>query len=141
MIKKRIIRFVPLIICILIIWGLSIQSVDGTMKLSNGTRYYVDSLVTGVGIDTSDNWWNDSSNFRKLGHVIEFFALGAIAFLTVKHMRISLVICACVSLIDQTIKIFVPVRHFDANDLLFDAIGYVIPIIIGFIVVSKHRKE
>lgn len=37
---------------------------------------------------------------------------------------IALAACAACSLFDQTHKLFVPGREFDAGDLLFDAAGY-----------------
>ena len=41
-------------------------------------------------------------------------------------------VCALASLFDQTHKIFVPGREFDAGDLLFDFAGYALAMLLVF---------
>ena len=86
------------------------------------------------GIPTA-SWWNSSSGIRKLGHVIEYGLLGiasGIAFISserfAKGITIALSLCIAVSVLDQVIKIFVPIRHFDWTDLPFDIVGGVLGI-------------
>lgn len=75
------------------------------------------------------------AGIRKWAHTVEFLALGipvAIAALlwwgdpdsAKARVLISVLICACASLFDQTHKLFVPGREFDASDLMFDLLGY-----------------
>lgn len=71
---------------------------------------------------------------RKWAHTAEFFAFGAPVALASAlwwgrprgaHARVLAAgVCALASLFDQTHKIFVPGREFDAGDLLFDLLGY-----------------
>lgn len=74
-------------------------------------------------------------NVRKWAHTAEFFAFGALVALAFvlwwgrprgAHARVlaAAVICVLASLFDQTHKLFVPGREFDAGDLLFDLLGY-----------------
>lgn len=74
-------------------------------------------------------------NVRKWAHTAEFFAFGAPVALASAlwwgrlrgaHARVlaAAVICVLASLFDQTHKLFVPGREFDAEDLLFDLLGY-----------------
>lgn len=74
-------------------------------------------------------------NVRKWAHTAEFFAFGAPVALASAlwwgrpcgaHARVLAAagICVLASLFDQTHKLFVPGREFDAGDLLFDLIGY-----------------
>ena len=102
------------------------------MEISEHFRVWLVETLRGIGIETEDFWWNDGSGIRKLGHVMEYGLLGmasAIAFFdghrAVKSVVISLAFCVAVSVLDQVVKIFVPIRHFDVTDLPFDAIGSV----------------
>lgn len=74
-------------------------------------------------------------NVRKWAHAAEFFAFGAPVALASAlwwgrsrgpRARVSAAfgICVLASLFDQTHKLFVPGREFDAGDLLFDLLGY-----------------
>lgn len=72
---------------------------------------------------------------RKWAHTAEFFAFGAPVALASAlwwgrprgaraRVLAAAGVCALASLFDQTHKIFVPGREFDAGDLLFDLLGY-----------------
>lgn len=74
-------------------------------------------------------------NVRKWAHTAEFFAFGAPVALASAlwwgrprgaraRVLAAAGVCALASLFDQTHKLFVPGREFDAGDLLFDLIGY-----------------
>lgn len=72
---------------------------------------------------------------RKWAHAAEFFAFGAPVALASAlwwgrprgaraRVLAAAGVCALASLFDQTHKIFVPGREFDAGGLLFDLLGY-----------------
>ena len=80
-------------------------------------------------------------------HTAEFFVFGMFATLAVWFYKkpkiaatggISLLICAIFSLLDQCHKLFVPGRHFDGFDLVMDALGYVIAILV-VLLIAKLR--
>lgn len=98
-----------------------------------------------LGIIT-DTWWNSSSGIRKLGHIIEYGLLGiasGIAFIDshrrLRGMGIAMGVCIIVSVLDQVVKIFVPIRHFDWTDIPFDVLGSLIG--IGIVVIIKMLVE
>ncbi len=86
-----------------------------------------------AGKDPNGRWWNDATQFRKVGHVIEYFILGISAQSLFKRMSISILVCAIISMTDQLAKIYIPKRHFDVSDLPFDVIGYISAILIVFV--------
>ncbi len=103
-----------------------------------GLATVVDRLLSVAGI-------------RKWAHTAEFFAFGfpvAVASLLwwgrPKQDRLRLAMCGalCVlgSLFDQTHKLFVPGREFDAGDLLFDMFGYGLAILLVFSFVVLMRR-
>lgn len=79
---------------------------------------------------------------RKMAHIYEFGALGLVMTLMIitspigKKLRnsssstkliffYSVFICSIASFCDQVHKTFIVYRHFDAQDLILDAIGYI----------------
>ena len=111
-----------------------------------------ESLSTGVAIPSPSvaEWLLGIAGIRKWAHTVEFFAFGvpvAAALLlwwghpelTGVRMLVSFAISACASLFDQTHKLFVPGREFDASDLVFDVLGYGVGIVLMFGVVGIAR--
>ena len=84
------------------------------------------------------------ASVRKWAHTVEFLALGipvSLAFIfwwgkprgLLSRVPLAFLLCVFASLFDQTHKLFVPGREFDAGDLLFDLLGYSIAIGLSFI--------
>lgn len=88
----------------------------------------------------TDTWWNSSSGIRKFGHFIEYELLGIGSAIAVSRKRWAILICIGVSVIDQMVKVFVPIRHFDVTDIPFDIIGAVIGIGIVSIIQRGFKK-
>lgn len=89
-----------------------------------------------------------SIGYRQLAHAIEFFILGISMTITVvlwlfeagiqkkaslKAALLSTAICFAYSILDQTHRLVVPGREFDAFDLILDAIGYCCAILLASI--------
>ena len=84
------------------------------------------------------------ANVRRWAHVPEFFVQGLFLFGAAAlwprargrvpglraRLGMALLACAACSLFDQVHKAFVPGREFDARDLLFDALGYVLALLV-----------
>ena len=111
-----------------------------------------ESLSTGVPTPSPSvaDWLLGIAGIRKWAHTVEFFAFGvplAAAMLlwwgrpesAGARMLASLAICASASLFDQTHKLLVPGREFDASDLVFDVLGYGVGIVLMFGVVGIVR--
>ena len=85
------------------------------------------------------------ASVRKWAHTVEFLAFGipvSLAFIfwwgrprgLLSRIPLAFLLCVFASLFDQTHKLFVPGREFDAGDLLFDLLGYSIAMGLSFIV-------
>lgn len=83
------------------------------------------------------------ASVRKWAHTVEFLAFGipvSLAFIfwwgkphgLLSRVPPAFLLCVFASLFDQTHKLFVPGREFDAGDLLFDLLGYSIAILACF---------
>ena len=99
------------------------------------------------------------ASVRKWAHTGEFFVLALFVCLAVllwvprayrravarpqrlrRRLAVALALCAACSLFDQTHKLFVPGREFDALDLLFDAFGYLLAIALVFGAAARRRR-
>lgn len=85
---------------------------------------------------------------RRWAHVVEFGVLGlfvAVAACRMLRPRLawaagaSFAICLACSLLDQCHKLFVPGHHFDASDLVMDAVGYGLAILVVVAWGRVHR--
>ena len=128
---KRFLRYIPILIAVGVIISLTLMNTPKNVALSEQFRGWLVKACEKLGIST-DTWWNSSSGIRKLGHIIEYGLLGiasGIAFIDshrrLRGMGIALGVCIIVSVLDQVVKIFVPIRHFDIVDIGFDLIGAV----------------
>ena len=83
------------------------------------------------------------ASVRKWAHTVEFLALGILVSLAfifwwgksrglLTRVPLAFLLCVFASLVDQTHKLFVPGREFDAGDLLFDLLGYGLAVLIVF---------
>lgn len=96
------------------------------------------------------------SGVRIWAHVPEFFLQGLFLFggaalwphavrggraaSTRVRYGVALLACAACSLFDQVHKAFVPGREFDARDLLFDALGYLLAMVVVLVLTALVRS-
>ena len=91
------------------------------------------------------------ASVRKWAHTVEFLALGipvSLAFIfwwgkprgLLSRVPLAFLLCVFASLFDQTHKLFVPGREFDAGDLLFDLLGYGLAALFAFLAVALARS-
>ena len=152
-ILKKIAVWLPAIAVVSIIIGLTLQNIEQTGNLTNSVRQTIIATAESNGItrkQTVESWWSNPKLLRKGAHIFEFLCLGITTMFGVinswdrKLMRISIAICLGVSLLDQTIKKFVPGREFDWTDLPIDFFGYMVgSCLVLFIYrrLIKIRKE
>ena len=124
------------------------QNINDNAKLSEGVRESLIRVYDWLGLDSSTAWWNDQLSVRRLGHILEYVLLGiasGIAFIEAHRTRgilNAIGLCLFISVVDQVIKIFVPVRHFDVIDIGYDLIGAGLGIVlvtaVGLIVERKR---
>ena len=114
---------------------LTTQNISDNAKLSEGLRGILIRVYEQLGLDSDGAWWNDKLAVRRLGHILEYGALGiasSIAFDSRKGSVLTAIsLCLVISVLDQTVKIVVPVRHFDIVDIGYDLIGTVAGVLIA----------
>ena len=122
---KKKIRGIIVILVVAGIFYLTFQSPSQTTALSEGFRKWL--MDHGVTIN--------SPYYRSWAHLPMYFVLGFSLCLW-DGWKTALVIGPVVATIDETIKIFLPTRHFDPFDLILDYIG----IALGTLTVVLIRK-
>ncbi len=123
-------RILPILIAFLVIMILTMQSREDTMRLSGATREYFKSLIP----DSTSRWTYDMHWFRTLMHLPLYFLLGTITYFSLHNILKSAGICLFISLMDETVKIFLPTREFGTVDVFFDIIGFMAGIMVAFLI-------
>ena len=139
--KKIIIRSVPLVLALILIFGLTVQNSSENVNFSERCRVYAVKIAEHLNIDTENAWWNTKTHFRKIGHVIEYCILGMGLYFALRMPILCIILCTGVSFLDQYIKMHVPLRHFDITDIPFDVAGGVIGICAIAIIIRCFRKR
>lgn len=131
--KSLLIPSVAILIILASVFYLTFQKPEDTVDLSNRVAHLPVVSAFLERMETYVSW-----SVRQWAHVFEFFIVGTgfsvlYIFIT-KHtwsmMAAALFTCMAVSFVDQSIRIFIVGRHFDAFDLVLDAIGYVVAALI-----------
>lgn len=120
------------------IYTLTEQSSRDTMALTESTVHGV-AAIAGGAAGGAGQAAQDLSGWvgpaRRAAHVVEYLVVGALSALTAVLwlgerllprvlVALTLGFCFVASLLDQTHRLFVPGREFDAFDLALDAAGY-----------------
>ncbi len=131
--KPLIISLVFVLITLCILFYLTFQPPADTVALSEKVGH----------LPVVEDFLNWASTFvdwsvRQWAHIFEFLIIGMCvsifyAFAT-KNIGTMLVLtvltCMCISLCDQSVRLFIAGRHFDSFDLVLDALGYVSAIVV-----------
>ena len=111
---------------------------DGAAASSNAELTESSGVISDLGTALLS-----CASVRKWAHTVEFLALGILVSLAfifwwgksrglLTRVPLAFLLCVFASLFDQTHKLFVPGREFDAGDLLFDLLGYGLAVLIVF---------
>ena len=123
-----VISFAFVLITLCILFYLTFQTPDDTVALSErvGHLPVVDDFLNWVGafVDWSVRQWAHVFEFLIIGMCVSIFYACATTNIGTM-MVLALLTCVCISLCDQTVRIFIVGRHFDSFDLVLDALGYV----------------
>jgi VanZ family protein len=140
--KALVISLVFVLITLCILFYLTFQTPDDTVALSErvGHLPVVEDFLNWVS--TFVDW-----SVRQWAHVFEFLIIGICVSIfyifATKNIWTMLVLavltCMCISLCDQSVRIFIVGRHFDSFDLVLDAQGYVSAIVVVSICRGIYR--
>ena len=116
--KKRRKVFGILLVGVLLLNAfLTFQSAEGTVKLSEGLRLWLEQF----------GFRSDFHSFRSDAHLIMFFLIGIFLGLFCRECywpwKLIILIGFLVGCIDEGIKVILPTREFDLVDLFKDWIG------------------
>ncbi len=142
------------VVCAAAIFYFSAQPAAESNGLSRGiVKYIVDSAVALMNIKlASAEKWQLISNINSVGreymHGVVFFVLGLTVHKAVtasgypgrSAMAISLALCLLYALVDETHQLFVPGRAFQLRDLITDAVGSSIAVLINNYVATRKMQ-
>lgn len=129
-----------------LIFSFSIQSGDSSSDTSSELLHLLLHFLTSLGIYngcdlTPDKFISIERVLRTAAHFTEFFVLGLLAGRTsgsilpvnmgkIKKVVTTLAFCLSISLIDESIQLFVPGRSFQLFDISVDLMGSAIAVIL-----------
>lgn len=149
--KALVISLAFVLITLCILFYLTFQTPDDTVALSErvGHLPVVEDLLNWVGafVDWSVRQWAHVFEFLIIGICVSiFYAFAAKNIWTI--LVLAVLTCICISLCDQSVRIFIAGRHFDSFDLVLDALGYVSAVVIVSIcrgicglVVNRDKRD
>lgn len=140
--KPLIISLVFVLITLCIMFYLTFQTPDDTVALSErvGHLPVVEDFLNWVStfVDWSVRQWAHVFEFLIIGMCVSiFYAFAAKNIWTM--LVLALLTCICISLCDQSVRLFIAGRHFDSFDLVLDALGYVSAIMVVSICRGIYR--
>lgn len=152
--KKKYIYGILTTFWICIIFSFSLQPADQSQQLSDGVGMLILKYILSELLEMSNSWsemeWSIFSTvIRKYAHFTEYFVLGVLMILTVKHTKlprkhvIGFVLCVLVASADETIQLFVPGRAGMITDVMLDSIGSLTGLLscISIFKVMQKRKK
>lgn len=140
--KLLVISLVFVLITLCILFYLTLQAPDDTVTFSEkvGHLPVVEDFLNWVSrfVDWSVRQWAHVFEFLIIGICVSIFYAFAAKKIWLM-MALALLTCVCISLCDQSVRIFIVGRHFDSFDLVLDAIGYVGAIVVVSICRGIYR--
>ena len=131
---KKAIGFIIIVLIITFIWSNSYQNSTNSYKLSMFFTTNIQPLLIKLGLHPNVNILD--TYVRKLAHLTEFMALGAVIYYTFKQIftthiaKKSILLAICIASLDEVIQIYTPGRTATIGDVLLDTTGSMIGILI-----------
>lgn len=158
--EKQRIKRRNLFIFITILWAcfifsFSLQPAEISSEMSGGVgRWIVENLFPWY-VGRLESMSQEMLDFlhtllRKCAHFSEYFVLGILSTMTMfqtkrQHKKTtSLVLCALVASVDETIQLFVSGRSGQLSDVLLDSTGALVAIVLTaaiFYMMDRRRRE
>lgn len=131
---KKAISTLVILLIIAFIWSNSYQAKTDSVQLSMFFTTNIQPLLIKFGFHP--NLKILDTYVRKLAHLTEFMALGAIIYYTFKQFfkthiaKKSILLAICIASLDEIIQIYTPGRTATIADVLLDTVGSIIGILI-----------
>ena len=131
---KTTISTVILLLTIAFIWRNSSQAKTDSVQLSMFFTTNIQPLLIKLGLHPNVTILD--TYVRKLAHLTEFMALGAVIYYTFKQIftthiaKKSILLAICIASLDEVIQIYTPGRTATIGDVLLDTTGSMIGILI-----------
>lgn len=131
---KKAIGFIIIVLIITFIWSNSYQNSTNSYNLSMFFTTNIQPLLIELGLHPNVNILD--TYVRKLAHLTEFMALGAVIYYTFKQIftthiaKKSILLAICIASLDEVIQIYTPGRTATIGDVLLDTTGSMIGILI-----------
>lgn len=143
--KKIVISWIAVAFIVGIIFYLTCQDSNTSLKISTQLQNIIVETTNRTETTNLKKWEYNRQYFRRIAHIAEYFLLGFFSynawnktlFQKKAYFRICVTLLECflVSAIDQIVKGFLPMREFDALDMLYDFGGYSQGIAICFFMI------
>ena len=128
---EKLLTVILFLLALSLIVFLTFQNSGKSGELSNGITDRILHFLWESGLMKYDFIRNSDFGYvlvRKIGHIAEYFLLGMTAMLLFrkfpKALLKAVLLCAAISLLDQSVKSFLPGREFDPTDFPYDFAGY-----------------
>ena len=131
---KKAIGFIIIVLIITFIWSNSYQNSTNSYNLSMFFTTNIQPLLIELGLHPNVTILD--TYVRKLAHLTEFMALGAVIYYTFKQIftthiaKKSILLAICIASLDEVIQIYTPGRTATIGDVLLDTTGSMIGILI-----------
>ena len=142
--KKNTLLIILIILCVAFIWGNSFLTKDQSHQISLAVRNFFAKIFS---FDTAldAEFTSEEHILRKLAHITEFLVLGLLfMLLNNKNTGINIIIIMfsgfLISTLDETIQLFSH-RGSLVSDIWIDSFGFLIGIILGYIINSFVLKR
>lgn len=129
---KKHIRWIPVLLSLFLIFGLTLQNGVDSKQLTENTQIALSQVV-------NNTITKDYRMMRKYGHFLEYVPLGLSTCFAYRGKRCGVkafLFCASISLIDQILKGFLPGREFDISDMPFDYTGFIVGISVMLVLLK-----
>lgn len=131
---KQTISIIGIILIITFIWSNSYQ--DGTNSIKSSMFFTSNIQPILIKLGFHPNLIIMDGYIRKMAHLTEFMALGAVIYYTFKQLfntyiiTKSILLSICIASLDEFIQIYTPGRTSNITDILIDTTGAIIGILI-----------
>lgn len=139
--SKQVILIFLTLIWIGFIFSNSLKNSTESSEISNYVFDFAKDILSSINLNIT------TLLVRKAAHLIEFLILGILSLFTLssftpylfKNLTIPLFIGLLTAVSDETIQLFSSGRSSEVKDILIDFLGFLIGIIISFLIIKLKQ--